>query len=476
MKHLLLALFTLISLTSLGQDKIQKKINYVRSFRKESDKIIVELGNNPQLCFLRIKGNPNFAKYSILLKQYAQKDYFRSRKLLEIGIEEKTNNIKSFRVLSKIEEEKYEYIQPPSIIADAVIALNDEPEDLYKEALEIFDKKQYEDAIDTINKAIVINTENPDYHKLKAYCLSYLKQYKQSTDEVKFALEMDPSNAELYEIMANNFYFLNDSENAVKSYEKAIEYERENNTRIYHNYVRCLIEIPNPQRAIEVYALYQYRTDPEVDYSSGIKRFSGDLTFYAGQAYEQIKDWKTAFDIYDRLIVMSPDVYGYYAQRGRLYQQKGDFSGAISDFETALKLDTAKSILLTNLAQIYQQLHDYKKAESAYKEYLSKNPDDAIEIGNYGYLLLGKEQYKDAQIMFEKSIEIDNKNIDTHIGRILAAYFLGDTENKNRFIAKAKLQFPEIPIDTATLKTLIKTGNYYYPQRIILVWENAIFQ
>jgi tetratricopeptide (TPR) repeat protein len=286
---------------------------------------------------------------------------------------------------------------------------------------------------------------------------------------------MDPSNAELYEIMANNFYFLKDNENAIKSYEKGIEYERGTYARIYHNYVRCLIEIPNPQRAIEVYKLYQYRTGAETAYPDDTERFSNDLTFYAGQAYQQINDWKTAFDIYDKLIVMYPDVYGYYAQRGRLYQQNGDFSGAISDFETALKLDTAQNVLLTNLAQIYQQLHDYKKAESAYKEYLSKNPDDAIEIGNYGYLLLGKEQYKDARIMFEKSIDIDNKNIDTHIGRILAAYFLGDTENKNRFIAKAKLQFPEITIDTATLKTLIKTGNYYYPQRLILVWENAIF-
>ncbi|SFE09353.1 Tfp pilus assembly protein PilF [Chitinophaga sp. CF118] len=475
MKHLLLALFTLISLTSLGQDKIKKKINYVRSFREESDSLIVELGNNPQLCFLRRKNNPNFPKYLALLKQYKHKGYFQSGKLLEIGVEEETNNIKFFRVLSKPEEEKHEYLQPHYGVVVSAVVSDKEMDSLYDEALELFHKKQYEDAIVTINKVIVINTQNPDYHKFKAYCLSYLKQYKQSTDEIKFALEMDGANSELYEIMANNFYFLKDNENAIKCYEQAIEYERENLPRVYHNYIRCLIEIPSPQRAIEVYKLYQYRTDHETGYSGDTERFSGDLVFYAGQAYEQIKDWKTAFDIYDRLIVISPDVYGYYAQRGRLYQQKGDFSEAISDFETALKLDTAQSILLTNLAQIYQQLHDYKKAESAYKEYLSKNPDDAIEIGNYGYLLLGKEEYNDAQMMFEKSIYIDNKNIDTHIGRILAAYFLGDTENKNRFIAKAKLQFPEITIDTTTLKTLIKTGNYYYPQRLILVWENAIF-
>lgn len=467
MKLLFLALLTLISLTSLGQDKIQKKINYVRSFRKESDKVIVELGNNPQLCFLRIKNNPNFAGYSAILKQYKQ-----NKKLLEIGIEEETNNIKSFRVLSKIEEEKYKYLQPYQGLAG--IASSEELENIYNEALEIFDKEQYEDAITTINKAIVINTQNPDYHKLKAYSLAHLKEYKPSTDEAKFALEMDRSNSELYEIMANNFYFLNDNDNAIKNYEKAIEYEKENFSRVFHNYVRCLIEVPNPQRAIEIYTLYQYRTNTQTAYSSDIENFDGDLAFYAGQAYQQVKDWKNALDIYDRLVVMYPDVYGYYAQRGRLYQQKGDFPAAIKDFETALKLDTTQSILLTNLAQIYTELHDYKKAASAYKEYISKNPNDAMQTGNYGYLLLDTEQYKDAQLMFGKSFDTDDKNIDTHIGCILAAYLLGDTEKKNKFIAKAKLQFPEIPINTTTLKTLIKTGNYYYSERIITVWENAI--
>jgi tetratricopeptide (TPR) repeat protein len=459
MKHLFLCLFTLLSLASLGQNKVQKEINYIRSFRKESDKIIVELGNNPKLCFLRVKNNPNFAKYAALIKQH---------KLFEIGIEEKTNDIKLFRALSKIEEDEYKYLKPYLRVGVSAVATSEDLEKFYTEALAFYENKQYEDAIATINKAIIINTQNPEYHKLKAYCLAHLKQYKASTDEVKFALEMDCDNSELYEIIANNFYFLNDNENAIKNYEKAIEYETENVTRVYHNYVKCLIEIPNSQRAVAVYTLYQYRTDGESDYADG------DLAFYAGQAYQQLKDYQHAADIYDRLTVMYPDVYGFYAQRGRLYQEKLDFPAAISDFETALKLNNEKSILLTNLAQIYLELHDYKKAAAAFQEYLSKNPDDAMQTGNYGYLLLDTEQYKEAQTMFEKSLALDNKNIDTYVGCILAAYLLGDTEKKNTFVGKATLQFPEIPINTTTLKALIKTGDFYYSERIMTVWEDAM--
>ncbi|MNR54360.1 hypothetical protein D3C85_1745280 [compost metagenome] len=69
---------------------------------------------------------------------------------------------------------------------------------------------------------------------------------------------------------------------------------------------------------------------------------------------------------------------------------------------------------------------------------------------------------------------LDTKSIDTHIGRILAAHLLGDTEKKNEYIGEAKRQFPEIAINTATLNTLIKTGNYYYSDKIITIWEDAI--
>lgn len=457
------------SLTAAGQDKIQKEINYIRSFRKEPNRIVVELGVKPKLCFIPVKNNPNYTKYSTLLQPYDKKE-----NLFEIGIEELTGNIKSLKVLTKTEAVQYDYLKPFYDAAVAAVSASVMPENFYDTALELYNQQQYEDAILTIDKAIVINTQDPEYHQLKALCLAHLKQYKESSDEVKYALEMDNANPELYELMANNYYFLRDNENAVKNYEMAIQYDRNIIIRIYHNYIKCLIEIPNPQRAVEIYKLYRYRLDSPNYYGDNSGDFADDLEFYAGQAYQQIEDWKTALEIYDRLIVMHPDVYGYRAQRGRLYQQKEDFLAAIKDFEIALKLDTNEDILLTNLALIYQQLHDYKKAEAAYKEYLSKNADDAVQMSNYGYLLLDEERYKEAQVKFEMSFKIDEKNIDTHIGRILTAYLLGNTKEKKRFIANTKSQFPEIEINTATLNALIRTGNYYYSEKIITIWEDAI--
>jgi tetratricopeptide (TPR) repeat protein len=472
MKCILAILVALLSyLAGSGQNKIRKEINYIQSIKKRSNEIIVETGNSPKLCSLRAKNNPLFDKYAALLKQHVHGD-FSSRKFFEIGIEENTNYIRSLRLLVKKEEDTYAYLQPllPAI-ESAIAEIDDKPARFYDSALALFNAQKYDEAINIINNAIIINTQNPDYHTLKAYCLAKLQQYQQSTDEVKFALEMDGTNPELYEIIANNCYFLKDGENATKNYEKAIEYDRNPyNTRIYHNYVRHLIEEPKPERAIEVYKLYLYRKEGSTAYLWD----DNDLAFYTGQAYQQIGDWDKALEIYNRLIVIKPRVYGYYAQRGRLHQQKKDWLEAIKDFETALTRDTSKYILLTNLAQVYQEIQEYKKGEEAYLKYLEKNPGDAMQTGNYAYLLLDAERYKDAQEMFDRALKADDKNIDTYIGLILSSYLLGDTEKKNEYIGKAKLKFPKIPINTATLHTLIKTGNYYYSEKTITLWEKAI--
>jgi tetratricopeptide (TPR) repeat protein len=473
MKYLLAIALALLSyLAGAGQNKLRKEINYIQSTHKGANEIIVETGYIPNLYFLRVKNNPMFVNYSALLKQHATKDYLNSRKLFEFSIEENTNNIKSLRVLNKKEEELYKPRQPAPALAIAAAEVDNKAPRFYDSALLLFHEHKYDECIKIIDSAIVINTQNPDYHNFKALCLANLQQYRQSTEECKYALELDAANAELHEIMANNYYFLKDPESATTNYEKAIEYDRSPHiTRIYHNYVKHLIEVPDPQRAIEVYNLYLYRTDGLPGYiASGTE----DLAFYAGQAYQQIGKWNKALEIYNRLTVMKPGVYGYYAQRGRLYQQMKNWQDAISDFETALTLDTTKNIVLTNLAQLYQELKDYKKSEESYLKYLQHHPEDAMQTGNFGYLLLDAERYNEAQQMFNRSLSVDDNNIDTYIGLILSSFLLGDAEKKQAYIGKTKLKFPQIPMNAATLHTLIKTGNYYYSDKIITIWEHAI--
>ncbi len=471
MKYIFIAVLATFWCTSTAQSNIRKEINYIVSSRGETDSIIVEVGHNPRLYTLHRKNNTEFHQYATLLKE---EDFNLYSRLFEIGIDEQTYYIKSLRPLDEEEEDKYRHLKPYAAFEVAAVAVNDDAEKLFDSALVLFNGENYKATIAIINKAIAINTQKPDYHNLKALCLGNMGRYQQSTDEAMYALEMDPANPELFEIIATNYYFLKDNENATKNFEKAIEYDLSPYiTRIYHNYVRHLIEVPDPQRAVEVYKLCLYRTEDVTANTSGGENLPDDLNFYGGQAYQQLGDWKNAIRIYNRLIVINPDFSGYYAQRGWLNQQRSDWSAAISDYEMAIELDTAQSVLLTNLAEIYHKLKEYKKADAAYLKYLTLNPDDTVQSGNYAYLLLDAERYKDAQAIFERLLKADDTSIDVHVGLILSCHLLGENKKKDIFIKRAQLKFAEIPITTATLDILIKTGKYYYSDKVITVWKGA---
>lgn len=475
MKFILIILLFILQQTLSAQIETKNEINYIVSSRDADDYHLIELGNTPKLCSL-MKTHEQFLQYEALLNRHAQQDYYTDRKLFEFEIGEH-NIIKSIRLLNDSEYKDHKQLQPAYFIGVAAVSASDEPEKLYDSALTLFNNNHVEAAMTTINKAIVINTQNPEYHHLKALCLGNLGKYRQSTDEAMYALEMDGANASLFEIIANNHYFQKDYDKATTYYEKAIEYDLNPYTaRIYHNYIKHLIEIPNPRRGTEVYELYLYRVDGLTASAGGDDTFASDLDFYGGQAYQQLGYDDTAMKIYNRLIVMIPNVTGYYAQRGWLNQTRQDWEAAIEDFEKSIELDSGHYYLYANIAQIHQETKDYKKAEAAYKKYFYFDPGDETQKGNYAYLLLDDARHKEAQAIFENLLKTSDPNIDVQIGLILAYHFLSNTKKKDKLIDQTKSTFTAIPINASTLLELMKTGQYYYSETLLAAWKTIFIK
>jgi tetratricopeptide (TPR) repeat protein len=77
-------------------------------------------------------------------------------------------------------------------------------------------RKKYRNAIALIDQAIAENSENSEFHRLKAYCHAKLEDYAGAILAIiKQAIEIDPDDAELYELLANSASFLSDVDTAV---------------------------------------------------------------------------------------------------------------------------------------------------------------------------------------------------------------------------------------------------------------------
>lgn len=332
---LALALLMLTGFTELSaQGKLKKEINYFRSIRDKYNVLLVELGNNPRVCTLSLKSS-GFAKMGPIL--HAERNNWRRRGQQLFEIHTKNNQLIAIRKLTNAEANAHPDLEPPLNFAVAAVAVDDQADKLFDKATALYEQQQYEAALDTVNKAIASNSGHPDYHRLRANCLGYLKQYQQAIDAARTALEMDSGNELLYGIIGTSYYYLREFDKAMKYYELALKCDQSNSALQYHNYLRCLIEIPDHKRAIEVYAVYRNRLD-EGRAGGTFDSLAADTHFYAGIAYQYASRYNEALEIFDELILSAPDNYAFYAQRARLHHAIGNCKKSVADYKEAIRL------------------------------------------------------------------------------------------------------------------------------------------
>jgi len=171
---------------------------------------------------------------------------------------------------------------------------------------------------------------------------------------------------------------------------------------------------------------------------------------------------------------------------GVAWQQKRDYTKAISYLRTAAALETQDKDLLSQsfsaLGDCYHSLGDNKSSDSAYEKAIAINPDNAFTLNNYAYylslrnerlanaaqmskhsndlqpntasfedtyawILFKQKNYPEAKLWIEKSLLHDKGSsaVKTeHYGDIL--FFLGDTNGAQQNWIKAKTQGGKSPV------------------------------
>ncbi|MCC8370346.1 MAG: tetratricopeptide repeat protein [Rickettsia endosymbiont of Stiretrus anchorago] len=68
----------------------------------------------------------------------------------------------------------------------------------YNEAVEFYNLKKYDLAIEAFNKAIILNPTFPNIYLGKSRALSRLHKYDLAIETLNKAIELEPNNPELY--------------------------------------------------------------------------------------------------------------------------------------------------------------------------------------------------------------------------------------------------------------------------------------
>lgn len=283
----------------------------------------------------------------------------------------------------------------------------------YLRARKYYDKQRYDKAILDLQKAISLDSINPDYfHLLSDAYLDYfnpdeaqqtlqkvLRIYPERIPtllklaELKYILEdydgsmltlneiirLDGQNGEAYFMLGMNFKSINDKERARNAFQTAVEmdsgitdawlilgemYEAENDPKALQYYESAILSDPESMEARHAKAYYLQNND---DISSALDIYKEIIVMNknysaaylnSGYLYLDLDSLDKAFEQFDLLTTVAPTNYLGFYMRGVVSEMKGNKEEALSDYESAYNLNKNDKKVEESLISLRNQLNN----------------------------------------------------------------------------------------------------------------------
>ena len=326
---------------------------------------------------------------------------------------------------------------------------------------QIWEEKDYEDAIADINKALELNPGNASFYIYKgkiyglkedyAKAIEYLKKaikaepdfatayaelglvYAKQGNEQEFtknlekALRLKPYSGKLYKVRGNGYFALKKQDKGIRDYETAIglSLDLEASPHLYYYW-----------RGLELYKLEDYEGAVR-NFDEAIKLIPDNPLYYSnlGNAYFQMGEKQKGIENYDKAIKLDPgSAEKYYSWRGfQLYSQEdneetiaeinrdpakfnciqgytlfhmGKKKEGIEYYNKAIKLDPESAHLYySSRGDLLYRQQDYKAALADYNQAIKLKPDNALYYSNRGDLFYSQKDYEKALADYDRAIE-----------------------------------------------------------------------
>lgn len=207
---------------------------------------------------------------------------------------------------------------------------------------------RYEEALESAERAIILNNNNPMAHALKAWALDNLSDYTLAEAAVRQALDLDPNNATAHavysQILINK---INSGVGDIGGIEKAADESR-------------LAMSLNPN-------LLESR------------RARGYVLWNTGNWAEAIQEYKAALEINDRL----PDLH---MALGYNYRNLGEHVLAVERFLQATALNPTDPVPPLEISRIYYTVGDFSQAVQYAEQAVKADPENPRWRGNLGLM------------------------------------------------------------------------------------------
>lgn len=261
----------------------------------------------------------------------------------------------------------------------------------------------------------------------QACSFEYKRNYQQAIDIMKKALEINGDDAMLYTKIAGLYAETGDTNAALDAYNKALKLQP-NDAFIYISVGGLYQNLQNYKAAFEAYSKateifpsykYNYLNLANVkyiskDYKSAIEYYDSFLAAYPehieanenlANSYMAIGDNQKSCEIYAKLYENNKDNFKDFFKYGVALFNVKKYEDAIPMLQRAIEIDEHNTIAWADLALSFQNLNENEFALGAFKKTFELNPNLTGLKFDYANLLGNMEQYEEAITAYKEYIE-----------------------------------------------------------------------
>lgn len=320
-------------------------------------------------------------------------------------------------------------------------ALLDQGFSSYREADELDEIIEYYIAEGQLNRASGAVELGLEWHpnssmllQRKAYVLHITGHTAEGLEYLKRAELFDPHEGELYSLMGEMLSHLERFEEAVESFERALDYSDEKpeifvslaytylswgkTDQVVEQLKRILdYDVENEQILFEV----AYCFDLIDNQAEAINFFTGFTDKYPysflawinlGNCYQQNNEFEQAIWAYDFAIAIMEEYGTAHMQKGLCLYELGRFAEAIESFNLTMEYDGPDGLVYCNIANCYEELGEIKKARGFYK--MAIRSDASLSDAWFGMGLTYKIENNFTQALhyIKRALKIDPEESD----------------------------------------------------------------
>jgi len=279
--------------------------------------------------------------------------------------------------------------------------------------------------------------------------LSKLEKYEEALKAYEKAIEFNAEYADAWVGKGTVLFRLERYEEALKAYEKAIEFNAEY-VFAWAGKGAVLSELKRYEEALKAYEK-AIELNPEYVYAWVGK----------GAVLSRLERYEDALKAHEKAIELNPEYVYAWAGKGTVLSGLKTYEEALKAYEKAIALNLKYAGAWAGKGNVLFRLERYEEALRALEKAIELDPKYAYAWTGKGVVLVKLEKYKKAMKALKKAIELDQKNVDAHINLGELFFNLGNIKGSSKKV-QVSLDIDENNVFALSLQGRINIENKDY--------------